>query len=524
MVTVLYSSVLTNLDCLSTFNKECVKLVAISDDNVNSVQQDIAAASKQSDFGKLLIVYPSLESVLFNAACESVDPSVAIHRWQTFINFAIHVTKRNRGVCYLISDRTLSKHSHELQTLLGLQLFETHSSFPDPVIIPAIFKLIVTSFLENDPALKRMVHQAVALECVAANYDEPELGQVVNSVCHQWLNLTQTADNLAIELSNVSSEVERVKLDFKQTDTELAKHQAALNDANEENHLLLEQLHLVQESIESQLIEAKTKADELNTFNQELASTKSELDRTKLDLKQADAEIATLSKAKKELEKNLTFAQKEFEELKKKTETEVAEHHKTHSEATKALVGSHEKQLAELNTLHQSALNDVNEENQLLLEQLHLVQEALEVQFLKTESLKKQLSEKEAESKQLAISAKRYQFNLNQLQITQSIKSPYEKFKSKRKALKLAKVIESSPLFNAEWYLQQYPDVAEHPTFKSRPALHYLQIGAFEGRNPSADFDSEGYLAVNSDVEDQHMNPLLHYILHGHEEGRDPKP
>ncbi len=85
-------------------------------------------------------------------------------------------------------------------------------------------------------------------------------------------------------------------------------------------------------------------------------------------------------------------------------------------------------------------------------------------------------------------------------------------------ALLIAKsIIEQSGLFDAEWYLRQYPDVAEAET---DPLEHFIAFGGFEGRNPSSHFNTSFYLATSPDVASAPINPLLHYVLHGRQEGR----
>jgi GT2 family glycosyltransferase len=76
-------------------------------------------------------------------------------------------------------------------------------------------------------------------------------------------------------------------------------------------------------------------------------------------------------------------------------------------------------------------------------------------------------------------------------------------------------------LFDKDWYLSQYPDVAR---LAIDPLQHYLTFGGFEGRDPSAHFDSDWYLAQNSDVAAKQINPLVHYLRYGASEGRDPNP
>lgn len=79
------------------------------------------------------------------------------------------------------------------------------------------------------------------------------------------------------------------------------------------------------------------------------------------------------------------------------------------------------------------------------------------------------------------------------------------------------KLIEASGLFDAAWYVEQYPDVKQADI---NPAEHYLRWGAAEGRDPGPLFNSGDYAEANPDVLSQKINPLIHYINHGMEEGR----
>ena len=83
------------------------------------------------------------------------------------------------------------------------------------------------------------------------------------------------------------------------------------------------------------------------------------------------------------------------------------------------------------------------------------------------------------------------------------------------------KILVASDLFDDAWYLKQYPDVGASEV---NPALHYLEYGANEGRNPSPLFNTRWYLTNYPDVRICGVNPLVHYIACGAEEGRDPNP
>ena len=79
----------------------------------------------------------------------------------------------------------------------------------------------------------------------------------------------------------------------------------------------------------------------------------------------------------------------------------------------------------------------------------------------------------------------------------------------------------TSNLFDIDWYLDRYKDVAES---ELDPAEHYLKFGYKEGRNPGPNFDGNWYLQHYSDVAKRGMNPLIHFIKYGEVEGRRSSP
>ena len=72
--------------------------------------------------------------------------------------------------------------------------------------------------------------------------------------------------------------------------------------------------------------------------------------------------------------------------------------------------------------------------------------------------------------------------------------------------------IRRSGLFDPEYYLATYPDVADR---NLDPLVHYLEEGAQQGRNPHPDFDSIFYLEQCRDRGEQPQNPLIHYLRLG---------
>jgi hypothetical protein len=78
-------------------------------------------------------------------------------------------------------------------------------------------------------------------------------------------------------------------------------------------------------------------------------------------------------------------------------------------------------------------------------------------------------------------------------------------------------LVMNSGLFDPEWYLRTYSDVADAGI---DPLQHYMGIGWRQGRDPGPEFGTSSYLKANPDVARAKVNPLLHYIEFGHFEGR----
>lgn len=73
--------------------------------------------------------------------------------------------------------------------------------------------------------------------------------------------------------------------------------------------------------------------------------------------------------------------------------------------------------------------------------------------------------------------------------------------------------VRRSPLFDADWYLDNYPDVA---VAACDPAVHYVRHGADEGRDPGPKFSTSGYAHLYRDeLEVSGLDALNHYEAWG---------
>ncbi len=94
-------------------------------------------------------------------------------------------------------------------------------------------------------------------------------------------------------------------------------------------------------------------------------------------------------------------------------------------------------------------------------------------------------------------------------------------FKVKSKSTKTTGIeaVFNSGLFDAQWYLESNPDVAEAGI---NPLEHYYFNGYKEGRTPNYLFDPTWYLNAYTDIAEAGLEPLEHFIRYGEKEGRQP--
>ena len=83
---------------------------------------------------------------------------------------------------------------------------------------------------------------------------------------------------------------------------------------------------------------------------------------------------------------------------------------------------------------------------------------------------------------------------------------------------KTVKLVKKSGLFNPDWYLEKYPDVAKE---EMDPLIHFVLHGGVELRDPSPNFNSRCYVDKYPDVGIAGVSPLIHYIKHGRKENRE---
>lgn len=101
--------------------------------------------------------------------------------------------------------------------------------------------------------------------------------------------------------------------------------------------------------------------------------------------------------------------------------------------------------------------------------------------------------------------------NLFKQNLLKKRKKLWRKILYKIKAHKLKKLIENSGYFDVGYYLENNTELKES---SSDPIFHYILYGAYEGLNPSKNFNTDEYIKSYPEILVDEINPLVHMILH----------
>ncbi|MCB4438258.1 hypothetical protein LHL20_18665 [Alteromonas sp. McT4-15] len=295
----------------------------------------------------------------------------------------------------------------------------------------------------------------------------------------------------------------------------------------EQTHDELHKARKLSGDMESSLTAANSRIDDLNSeielLKAHLSVVQSELETYFIKATDAEAQNAKAQKVIDQLQMNEESAKREYKALELKF-NELNEAHRA------------------LNSAHTRETKQLQHECSNLQRKFNSVEEAKRLQrsehIRETKQLQREHSKLEVKFKQQRGELAKYRHQVERLTSElENIKASgswkigaparaVSKAISKidRKKLKLrqeAGLIYTSELFDADWYLNTYPDVK---SANIDPAEHYLEYGAKEGRLPSASFDGNWYLKRYPDVADSGVNPLVHYLKFGQNEGRSASP
>ncbi len=456
---------------------------------------DFWASIDQSIHFVLLYAAPELSLARSLAAKGEVaeDLNDRLASWRLKNSELLDFYSRNRDRSLLLNTYSLIRTPHRLGELLtdrfGLDLPDANAANISAVDYPvsAMRAFLARTRLDDSDAI------ALYEELETASDLPAESGHDRYEAERAWSEYRQLLESQA-ELHAKTGDLQK----------ELAKARQTGEEQTKENELLLLQLHQVQEELENYYLRAQ---ETENKVHQKAQALKAMEDRAKDNEKKLE-----------QLQDDLDKTQRERDAA--RTQLRAAESAK---QAQSNLQDRVTKLQKELSTAHNN-LEEQTKENELLLLQLHQVQEELENYYLKYREAQDALQNTSETADSAPSQNKKANGKNGHDTLTDErgfVRAYLNKKKTAKKLKRKIALIRRSNLFDEQWYLKEYPDVARSGM---DPVRHYIKFGVEEGRDPSLAFGTRYYQYNNPDVSDAAINPLIHYISHGKEEGRRARP
>lgn len=511
-------------------------------------------ADKTPDATFLLLYTPAPIAVA-KAMDNGLQPSAAMRQWQSGVQQLLDFYRKNRRQTLLINETQAQQDPQALQILCEQRwnISATH-----PVAACAVQKV-------------SLLHQLLAQQLVA---QETQLTELLAELEVSTTPLQKESVTTAIDIDELHQLL-------SQQAAQCAEHaglQQQLDKAQQENDLLTTQLHQAQEELESQHEKnlgneqaAQQQKAQIDTLIEKLKqlkiathTLKNEHDRALAERQQLQQSkqivkdennllISQLHQVQEELEvqyQKILSGEQTAQQYKTQIDTLSEELKQIHSTAAalkqerdnirqelQSQKINAEKQHQELasqkdeNSRQHKQLKETQEENDLIIAQLHQVQEELERYYFNNQALnqEKQKLQQALDHTMLQLQQSQQRLNTLSKSVSWKITSPirilgklFRKATPELHSLKQQlKLLKRSDLFDADWYLKTYPDVA---TSGIDPYKHYLKFGAQEGRDPSPYFTTNWYQKAYPDVVATGQNPLIHYLKFGQQEGREKQP
>ncbi len=440
---------------------------------------------------------------------------------ESFLQVSLPENRTTEGHDFFAGSVLLGQHRELQQTLIELQASSIMSKYwAKPSLKQAFFE--VEQYQEKVAQFNKQ------------NLIVKELIGRVEQQSNKVLLLESQNNEIQVQITKANKASEQLRIESDQKEQLLL----GLKERESENELLLLQLHQVQEELEQTFLDKKAlervtqesqalkekqsntltgMRNEVNELKQTLATTQSKKDEA-----QSENELLLLQLHQVQEELEQTFLDK------KALERVTQESQALKEKQSNTLTGMRNEvnELKQTLATTQSKKDEAQSENELLLLQLHQVQEELEYYYLDNEKYKNTVKRLKIRIVNSASNKEKIKINKNELRVLFN-KEWYKKQSGKvfrPLSHYLSKGGKSQfnphPLFDAKYYIQH-----NHlENLKENPLIHFLSIGAINGLSPHPLFDIEWYMEMCPDLAESGINPLVHYIKFGGFEERDPSP
>lgn len=530
-------SCVENLDTLEKVDESVLVKNAVSVDELRNVL---------SLYDSVILVYPAIQTVLSNELRAETDSELAASSAAKLFDELLSTHRTARKKLKMLNMRSLNFATSEELTLLSEMGWSLDSNSVE--IEDDIFTLAAFQIVHQNKNLKKLAElltassipfgtssEEVKIDIALGKYGsklrEFETGlETAENNKNALLESRQKVSAVEEKLSSVEAEGDLLRLQATQLQEELEKYFNLSHELENDKSLAVKREKELKDAVEAleklnglQVEKISELELTLNDKNKVLLGLESQLNDELIKLERTHDELYKAQKRSGDMESSLAAATSRIDDL--NSEIELL---KAHLSFVQSELETYFIQATDAETQNAEAQKEI-EESKRLQRSAHIRE---------TKQLQREYSKLEVKFKQQRGELAKYRHQVERLTSElESIKASgswkigaparaVSKAISKidRKKLKLrqeAGLIYTSELFDADWYLNTYPDVK---SANIDPAEHYLEYGAKEGRLPSASFDGNWYLKRYPDVADSDVNPLVHYLKFGQNEGRSASP
>lgn len=523
-----------------------------------------------SVYDSVILVYPAIQTVLSNELRAGTNSELAVTSTASLFNELLSVHRTARKKLKMLNMRSLSFATKEELTLLSEMSWNLDSN---PVEVEDdIFTLAAYQLVHQNKQLKKLAEllMASSIPFGIANEEvkiDIALGKY-GSKLREFETRLETAEknkNALLEsrqkigaveekLLSVEAERELLRLQTTQLQEELEKYFNLSHELENEKNSAVEREQELKDVVEAleklnglQVEKISELELTLNDKNKVLLGLESQLNDELIKLERTHDQLYKAQKLSGDMESSLKAANLRINDLNNEIELLKAHLSVVQSELETYFIKATDAETQKVEAQKEIDRLQMNEKSAkrefMALE--HKVNEIEESKRLQRSEHVRETKQLQREYSKLEIKFKHHRGELAKYRHqVERLTSELENIKASgswkigaparavgkviskvdRKKLKLrqdAGLIYTSELFDADWYLNTYPDVK---SANIDPAEHYLEYGAKEGRLPSASFDGNWYLKRYPDVADSDVNPLVHYLKFGQNEGRSASP
>lgn len=523
-----------------------------------------------SVYDSVILVYPAIQTVLSNELRAGTNSELAVTSAARLFDELLSVHRTARKKLKMLNMRSLSFATKEELTLLSEMSWNLDSN---PVEVEDdIFTLAAYQLVYQNKKLKKLAELLTASSIPFGTANEEvkidiALGKYGSKLReferrletseknkNALLESQQTIGAVEEKLLSVEAERELLRLQTIQLQEELEKYFNLSHELENEKSSAVEREQELKDAVEAleklnglQVEKISELELTLNDKNKVLLGLESQLNDELIKLERTYDELYKAQKLSGDMESSLKAANLRIDDLNNEIELLKAHLSVVQSELETYFIKATDAEAQKVEAQKEIDRLQMNEksakrEYMALEHKFNEIEEWKRLQrsehIRETKQLQREYSKLEVKFKHQRGELAKYRHQVERLTSeldniktsgSWKIGAPARAVgkvisKVDRKKLKLrqdAGLIYTSELFDADWYLNTYPDVK---SANIDPAEHYLEYGAKEGRLPSASFDGNWYLKRYPDVADSDVNPLVHYLKFGQNEGRSASP